>query len=188
MQQTDQQIIESTDHWLQQVVIGLNLCPFAKHPYQNQQIHLTISHANSEQSLLTDLATQAEALLAMPPNKRETTVVIIKNYLEDFDDYNQFLDLADDLLASMGWQKALQIASFHPKYQFAGTDTEDAENLTNRSPFPLLHIIRQASIESALKHFTNTPESIFENNIQTVENLSTTQKQTLFPYIFPKNN
>lgn len=187
MQQTDEKIIQTVDKWLQNVVIGLNLCPFAKHPYQLNRVHLTTSHAKTEQELLTDLATQACELLAMPISERETTVLIVSDFLQDFLDYNQFLDLADWLLEENGWQEDLQIASFHPDYQFAGTHPQDAQNLTNRSPFPLLHLIRQDSIEKALQHFPDSPESIFETNIETVENLTDKDKQQLFPFLKADN-
>lgn len=181
--QKDEQIIQTIDTWLQQVVIGLNLCPFAKHPYQQQQIHFAVSQASQEEALLNDLHHEAKTLLDMPPTQRETTLIILKNSLQNFDDYNQFLDLSDQLLNTMNWENQLQIASFHPDYQFAGTQPQDAQNLTNRSPYPILHLIRQTSIEHALSHYPNPPETIFENNIQTVEGLNAQQKATLFPFL-----
>lgn len=183
MQQTDEKIIQTVDKWLQDVVIGLNLCPFAQHPYQLKRVHLTVSHANTEKALLEDLASQASELLTMPVSERETTVIVVTDLLEEFYDYNQFLDLADWLLEENNWQESLQIASFHPDYQFAGTAPQDAQNLTNRSPFPLLHLIRQDSIEKALQHFPISPESIFETNIETVENLTDQEKRQLFPFL-----
>lgn len=170
--------------WLEEVVIGLNLCPFAKRPFEQQQVHFAVSHARSEAELLETLHQQAQQLIEKPASERETTVLIIENFLQDFLDYNQFLDLAEGLLEQMNWQDELQIASFHPDYQFAGTHPEDAENLTNRAPFPILHLIRQASIEKVLAHYPQDPESIFENNIQTMQNLTPQQKRTLFAYLF----
>lgn len=182
--QTDAQTLQTVETWLKEVVIGLNLCPFAKRPWTHQQIHLQISHANNDEALLEDLALAIEELLALPIQERETTVLIVADYLQSFDDYNQFLDWADALIDQQNWRGTIQIASFHPNYQFAGTAPEDAENLTNRAPYPLLHILREESLEKALAHYPHDPESIFENNIRCVQNLSEDEKRRLFPYFF----
>jgi hypothetical protein len=178
----DQQTIEAQIRtWLEQVVIGLNLCPFAAHPYQNQQVHIAISPCTDKLCLLTQLQSELEHLEQHPTI--ETTVLVIPNLLQDFDDYNQFLDLVDDLIAQQGWEGVFQVASFHPNYQFGGTQPEDAENLTNRAPYPILHLLREASLEHALEH-TAHPEEIFERNIATVQALSETEKAKLFPHLF----
>ncbi|MBO1927870.1 DUF1415 domain-containing protein [Thiomicrorhabdus sp. 6S2-11] len=184
MTASNQPIIQEVETWLQQVVIGLNLCPFAKHPWQNQQVHIAISHASNDENLLQDLATEITELLALPSKQRDTTILVVANYLKTFDDYNQFLAWTDALIAQQGWQGEVQIASFHPDYQFANTLPDDAENLTNRAPYPLLHILREASLEKALQHYPHDPETIFENNIHAVQNLSEEQKVKLFPYLF----
>lgn len=184
MSQTHTKMRQDVEKWLQNVVIGLNLCPFAKHPFDNQQIHFGISNADNEADLLHDLASECQALIEIPVIQRETTVLIVANCLHNFYDYNQFLEDAEQLLEQMGWSEDLQIASFHPNYQFGGTVPEDAENLTNRAPYPILHLIRQSSIEKALAHYPHDPETIFENNIRCVQNLSEQQKRELFPYLF----
>ncbi len=120
-----------------------------------------------------------------PPQKRETTVIIIPNHLQSFDDYNQFLDYADKLLEQEDWLGIFQIASFHPQYQFGGTQPDDAENLTNRAPYPLLHLIREESLEDALEKYPN-PEAIPDNNIQCMKDLTQEQKLKLFPHLFTK--
>ncbi|WP_127470394.1 DUF1415 domain-containing protein [Thiomicrorhabdus aquaedulcis] len=178
----DQQTIEARIRaWLEQVVIGLNLCPFAAHPYQNDQVHIAISPCTDKLCLLTQLQTELHTLEQQP--SIETTVLVIPNLLHDFDDYNQFLDLVDDLVAQQGWEGIFQVASFHPHYQFGGTQPEDAENLTNRAPYPILHLLREDSLERALENHPN-PQAIFEHNIATVQALSDTEKAKLFPHLF----
>ncbi|BBP45422.1 hypothetical protein THMIRHAS_07950 [Thiosulfatimonas sediminis] len=184
---SEHDIHQQLEHWLEQVVIGLNLCPFAKHPWQKGQVHIAISRATNDADLLTDLATEITDLLARPAAERDTTIIAVTDYLQTFEDYNQFLDWVDALLAQQNWQGAVQIASFHPHYQFADTAADDAENLTNRAPYPLLHILREASLEKALQHYPEDPETIFANNIDTVQNLTDEQKRSLFPHLFSSN-
>jgi len=169
--------------WLEQVVIGLNLCPFASKPYQDQQIRLATSRCNDETCLLTELATELARLAQKEPNEVETTLLIIPNMFSHFSDYNQFLNHVDALIEQLDYEGIFQVASFHPDYQFGGTLPEDDENLTNRAPYPILHLIREASLERVLKHYPN-PESIPENNITRVTNLTDQEKQQLFPYLF----
>lgn len=178
-----QTIENSVQRWLEEVVIGLNLCPFAAKPQRKQQIRLSVSTARTEQQLLSDL--QAELLLldSTAPGALETTLLIIPNMLAEFEEYNQFLDLTDALLQQYNWQGHYQIASFHPHYRFAGTGNDDAENLTNRSPYPILHILREASLEKALQNYP-APEHIPERNINKIKNLSLSEVQKYFPYLF----
>ena len=178
-EQTESQV----RHWLEQVVIGLNLCPFAAKPYQAQQIRIHISEAHSENELLSDLSSELALLAEKAAKEIETTLLVIPNSLQTFDDYNQFLDEVDATLEQEGYEGTFQIASFHPNYQFGGTEPDDDENLTNRAPYPILHLIREASLERALKHYPN-PELIPENNIKRVCTLTLEQKQKLFPYLF----
>ncbi len=176
-------IIEQVNTWLDDVVIGLNLCPFAAKPQRQQQIHLEVCNANTDAGLLEHLQNALLDLEKLQNNERETTVLIIANHLNDFDDYNQFLDYADALLEQEGWHGIFQIASFHPQYQFADTQPEDAENLTNRAPFPLLHLIREESLQDALAKYPN-PENIPEDNIRCMQNLNEAEKKQLFPFLF----
>jgi uncharacterized protein len=182
-------IITQVEQWLDQVVIGLNLCPFAAEPRKHQKIRITLSTATNPRKNPTDLLADLQAELCLlsqtPATDLETSLLIIPHGLEDFDDYNDFLYLADRLLKHFGWEGEFQIASFHPHYQFADTQPDDAENLTNRSPYPLLHILREASIETALAHYPN-PETIPQRNIEQVRNLSKVQRQQLFPRLFKK--
>ncbi|MDG6773434.1 DUF1415 domain-containing protein [Thiomicrorhabdus sp. ZW0627] len=170
-------------NWLQQVVIGLNLCPFASKPYLDNQVRIAVSDCTDDACLLEDLLGELQYLDGHKPQEVETTLIVIPGMLEDFYDYNDFLDSAEALLGDGGWAGTYQIASFHPHYQFAGTQPEDSENLTNRAPYPVLHLIREASLEKALKHYPN-PEMIPERNIETVEKLTDEQKHNLFPFLF----
>ncbi|WP_373018140.1 DUF1415 domain-containing protein [Thiomicrorhabdus sp.] len=177
------EIEQQIRNWLQQVVIGLNLCPFAAKPYLDNQVRIAISDCRDEACLLNDLNDELKNLDAHNPQEVETTLVVLPDMLGDFYDYNEFLDLAEALLEEGGWSGTYQIASFHPHYQFAGTQPEDSENLTNRSPYPVLHLIREASLEKALQYYPD-PETIPDKNIETVQNLTDAQKKSLFPYLF----
>ncbi len=180
--------VQATQHWLEAVVIGLNLCPFAAKPNRLNQIRITVCEADEceneyEDKILACLQQELETLDAHQADQIETTLIVLPNALSQFDQYNQFLDYADFLLQRGGWEGTYQIASFHPDYCFADAQPDDDENLTNRSPYPILHLIREASLEDAIRKYPNT-ESIPEINIERVESLSETEKARLFPYLF----
>lgn len=179
----DNQLITQTQHWLEEVVIGLNLCPFAAKPNRNKQIKIEISHAETEEKLLEDILAQLMTLDSTTAEQLETTLVVIPDMLQDFYDYNLFLDWVDALIKQQNWEGVFQVATFHPDYCFGGAHPDDDENLTNRSPLPVLHLIREQSMERVLKHYPD-PESIPENNIQRVESLSDEEKCRLFPHLF----
>lgn len=162
--------IEDTRRWLERAVIGLNLCPFAKSVHVKGQIHYAVSHARTPAALLQDLTRELIALLAMDASVRDTTLLIAPECLADFLDFNDFLADADQALIDLELDGVLQIASLHPKYQFAGTREDDITNFTNRSPYPTLHLLREDSIDRAVQAFPEA-ESIFEKNIQTMERL-----------------
>lgn len=167
--------------WLDDVVIGLNLCPFAAKPRRQQQIHLDI-YSGNENELISYLVNALEELDTISASERETTLIVLTHSLQSFDDYNQFLADADWVIERGGWSGIYQVASFHPDYQFAGSHSQAAENLTNRSPFPILHLLREASLEQVLERYPN-PDHIPEDNIKRVESLSQQEKQRLFPYL-----
>jgi hypothetical protein len=173
-------IIQETQDWLIKAVIGLNLCPFAKAVHVKEQIKYVVSEATSVEKLLEDLAEELEFLAEVSREKTDTTLLIHPKVLGDFLDYNDFLELADQLLEDLDLDGELQIASFHPQYQFAGTDIDDVTNFTNRSPYPTLHLIREDSIDEAVKAFPEA-EAIFETNMQTMEKLGTDGWLKLFP-------
>lgn len=179
----DEQIIDDVRQWLDEVVIGQQLCPFAAKPRDENRVRIALSHATDEEALLKDLQAELERLSDTPAAELETTLLAIPDLLEDFEDYNDFLDLVDMWLEQFGWEGEMQVASFHPHYQFADTEADDAGNLTNRSPWPLLHIIREESLEQALEHFPDA-EAIPERNIKRMRALSAEERQRLFPYLF----
>ncbi|HHT00583.1 MAG TPA: DUF1415 domain-containing protein [Thiomicrospira sp.] len=180
-----QHILNEVNQWLDKVVIGLNLCPFASRPYQQKQIRFTVSQCNTQACLLEDLQNELILLAETKAESIETTLVIVPNMLDDFYDYNDFLEYVDALIEDNEWQGIFQVATFHPNYQFAGTEPEDAENLTNRAPYPILHLLREESLEKAIAHYPH-PEQIPENNIETVSNLTLEQKISLFAHTFKK--
>jgi hypothetical protein len=137
-------------------VIDLNLCPFAKREVLRERVRFSLSTVESEERLLEELAFELQHLC--DHDDFETTLLIHPNVLQDFSDYNQFLDLADALIDQLGLRGELQIASFHPDYQFSGTSPNDAENYSNRSPVPLLHILREASLEQVIEQHSDTEE------------------------------
>ncbi|MEE9446564.1 MAG: DUF1415 domain-containing protein [Arenicellales bacterium] len=158
---SDQQTIQPVKNWLETIVIGLNLCPFAQREFIQNTIHYCVSEANTETALLTDLHIELNRLIAQP--KIETTLLIHSKVLTNFDDYNQFLNLADNLLETLDLSEQFQIASFHPDYQFAGTEFDDAENYSNRAPYPILHLLRQASLSHAIEHHPDVNQIPLDN-------------------------
>ena len=164
-------------HWLESVVIELNLCPFAKRELINDRVRFAKTDARTDVQLLQALEAELEHLSATPAV--ETTLLIHRHVLEDFADYNQFLGLADGLLEQMDLLGVFQIASFHPDYQFADTQADDAENYTNRSPYPLLHILREDSLARAIKH-TSDVDQIPLRNIQKMNQLGAEKLKDLF--------
>jgi len=140
-----QTVIDATRRWIASVVIGLDLCPFAQRVFMADTIHYVVTDADNEQALLADLARELEALATTPIARVETTLLIHPNALNNFYDYNAFLDRGDRLIGELGLRGTIQLASFHPDYQFADAEPDDVENYTNRSPYPMLHLLREAS-------------------------------------------
>lgn len=163
-------VIQVTRRWLERAVIGLNLCPFAKSVHVKGQIHYVVSPATDTAALRQELRRELEALHATDPEVRDTTLLIVPGCLQDFLDFNDFLGEAEAVLAELDLQGVLQIASFHPQFQFAGTEPDDITNYTNRAPYPILHLLREASIDRAVEAFPEA-EMIYEKNMQTLERL-----------------
>lgn len=151
-------------------MIGLNLCPFAEGVYRAGRVRFRVSEQRSAAGLLEELCFELTALQAADPQACETTLLIHPRVLADFIEYNEFLDVCDTTLAQLGLEGELQVASFHPQYQFAGTGPEDVENCTNRSPYPMLQVLREASIERAIAAVPDTDE-IYRRNIRTMRDL-----------------
>lgn len=166
----DEQIIGATRNWLEKAVIGLNLCPFAKAVHVKQQIRYVVSNATTPEALLETLMDELQTLSDADPEQVDTTLLIHPFVLTDFLDYNEFLDVVDAAVEDMQLDGELQVASFHPQYQFADTHIDDVSNYTNRAPYPTLHLLREASIERAVEAFPQASE-IFDKNIETLEAL-----------------
>jgi uncharacterized protein len=141
-----QSITEITRGWISSVVIGLNLCPFARRVFQADLIRYVVSEATNEDELLAKLSAELQSLAKAPLSQTETTLIIHPLALGNFLEFNDFLTIADKLLARLELRGTIQIASFHPDYQFEGTEPDDVENFTNRSPYPMLHLLREESI------------------------------------------
>ena len=167
---TAEEIVARTRQWLERAVIGLNLCPFAKAVYVKEQIRYAVSRAETPEALLADLTTEFQALVAADAAAIDTTLLIHPQVLTDFLDYNDFLGVADAAVAELGLEGVLQIASFHPQYRFADAGPDDVENYTNRSPYPMLHLLREASVDRAVAAFPDAAE-IYERNMETLRRL-----------------
>jgi hypothetical protein len=180
-------IIAQTQQWLTDVIVGLNLCPFAKRVVLADSIRLVVSESQTDEALLEEFVLEIERLENTDIEKVETTLLIIPKMLTDFEDYNQFLDLIDNLLLQFNWQGIFQIASFHPDYCFADASPDASENLTNRSPYPILHILREDSVTKAIAQYPDV-DGVSERNIKRVAGLSDKEKQQLFPYLLATDN
>lgn len=167
---TDEQVLIQTKHWLEKAVIGLNLCPFAKAVYVKNQVRLVVSHARHADDLLEELDRELDLLVATPASEIDTTLLIHPTLFEDFLDFNDFLEVAEGVVDEHALEGVVQLASFHPKFQFDGTKADDISNYTNRAPFAMLHLLREESVEKAVEAFPDA-ESIFEQNIATLEKL-----------------
>lgn len=163
-------LIAETVTWLEKAVIGLNLCPFAKSVHVKKQIRYVVCDASTPEELLRVLMDELQRLSDTSPEAVDTTLLIHPNVLTDFEDFNEFLDVADAALEDLDLVGELQVASFHPQYQFADTHINDIDNYTNRSPYPTLHLIREDSIERAVEAFPDAAD-IFEKNIATLRAL-----------------
>ncbi len=176
--------IASTCQWLKSFVIEYNICPFAHREYQKDSIHFTVIADDSSENFLTALATECEYLDSNPAT--ETTLLIFPDGLRSFDAFLNFLDIAQQLLIDQGYEGIYQLASFHPQYRFANSAKDDAANYTNRSPYPMLHIIRETSIERVLENYPN-PENIPSKNIQLTRQLGTQKLQAILAVCLSDN-
>lgn len=164
----DERVVDSVRQWVESFVVELNLCPFAKRELVNNRIRFVVKNVETEELLLTELQTELELLnndLSI-----ETTLLIHPQILQNFYNYNQFLSFTDSLLVEMNLEGVYQIASFHPDYQFGGTDPDDVENYTNRSPYPMLHLLREDSLEKAIANYPDV-DQIPTRNIELMNSL-----------------
>ncbi|PVY56824.1 MULTISPECIES: DUF1415 domain-containing protein [unclassified Simplicispira] len=169
---------QDTVRWLERAVIGLNLCPFAKGVHGKGQIHYVVSSATEGAQLLQELGDELKALAEISPEERDTTLLIAPACFPDFLDFNDFLELADQLLNALDLEGILQIASFHPAFQFGGTTVDDVTNCTNRAPYPTLHLLREDSIDRAVAAFPEA-ETIYERNMKVLEEMGAEGWQAL---------
>jgi len=165
-----QRIIDETRQWVERAVIGLNLCPFAKAVQVKNQVRYAASDATDAEGVLADLEDELLLLAQADPAQLDTTLLILPDALDDFYEFNDFADLSDRLLKRMRLVGELQVATFHPAFQFADTGPDDIENCTNRSPHPVLHLLREDSIDRAVEAFGDAAE-IYEKNIDTLRRL-----------------
>lgn len=177
-------VIAAIRNWVLDVVIAFNLCPFAKRELVKNRVRFQLSTATDEEALLRDL--EAELMLIQCTPEIETTLLIHPDVLQDFFDFNQFLDRADSRLAQLKLKGVFQIASFHPDYQFGGTEGDDAENYTNKSPYPVLHILREASLDAAVAHYPEV-DLIPERNIALLEGVGSLKLSALLHNCRPKS-
>lgn len=171
-----QAVVQATRRWVEDVVIDLNLCPFARRELINNRIRFAVTDVQTPDALLGDL--QRELMKLVDDDRIETTLLVHPGVLQDFHDYNDFLSVADGLLEILELEGVIQIASFHPHYQFAGTAADAAENHTNRSPWPMLHLLREASLERAIAAYPDT-DAIPQRNIERVEALGANHMKAL---------
>jgi hypothetical protein len=162
---------ERTRHWVERMVIGLQLCPFARKPYAAGTVRFRVSRADSPNRLRSDLVEEMQLLTREPREVIETTLLIHPWTFSDFDDFNAFLDVVDDCLRELDLEGVVQVASFHPDYLFAGSDRDDVSNATNRSPYPMLHLLREQSLSEALDRFEGDPATIPARNVALLESL-----------------
>jgi hypothetical protein len=167
---TDQDVLNQTRQWLEKAVIGLNLCPFAKAVYVKNQVRLVVSHARHADDLLDELDRELDLLVATPAEEIDTTLLVHPTLFDDFLDFNDFLEIAEGVVNEHGLEGVLQLVSFHPKFQFDGTEPDDISNYTNRAPFAILHLLREESVQRAVEVFPEA-ETIFEENVKTMEKL-----------------
>ena len=167
---TNEQVLAQTRHWLEKAVIGLNLCPFAKAVYVKNQVRLVVSHARHADDFLEELDRELDLLVATPASEIDTTLLIHPTLFEDFLDFNDFLEVAEGVVDEHELEGVVQLASFHPRFQFDGTEPDDIGNYTNRAPFSMLHLLREDSVQKAVEAFPEA-EAIFEQNIATLEKL-----------------
>lgn len=176
---SDDEVIAVTRQWVEKAVIGLNLCPFSHAPYRKGRVRLQVSQAQDVESLLQAVAEELQFLSQISEDEVETALLIHPHVLNDFLDFNDFLDLADALLEEMDLVGEWQIASFHPDYQFADSPPDDMANYTNRSPYPTLHFLRGSSIDRAVESMADT-DSIYRRNIERLRGLGMTGWQALW--------
>lgn len=176
--------IEATLTWLQNVIVGYNICPFAKRELDKGSVNFQVDDSTDLEQCLLNLIIECEKLDHQPDI--ETSLLIYTGAYNEFDDYLDFLNLAETLMADQGYEGIYQLASFHPDYCFEDAAPDDAANYTNRSPYPMLHLLREESLEQALAHYPN-PENIPQHNIALTRELGLAKMKMLLAACYPSN-
>jgi uncharacterized protein len=168
---TDEQVLADTRRWIEKAVIGLNLCPFARAVYVKNQVRIVVSHARHLDAFLDELDSELDLLVNTPSEQIDTTLLVHPALFPDFFVFNDFLNVVDDVVAEHDLEGVIQVASFHPQFQFEGVDADDISNATNRAPYPMLHLLREDSVERAVASEGGDAEAIVERNVRTLREL-----------------
>ena len=164
-------VLAATRHWIEKAVIGLNLCPFARAVYVKNQVRIVVSTARHLDAFLDDLDRELDLLVNTPAEEIDTTLLVHATLFPDFEVFNDFLNVVDDVVAEHELEGVIQVAPFHPLFQFEGTAPDDVTNATNRAPFPTLHLLREDSVERAIETAGGDADAIVERNLQTLRDL-----------------
>ncbi len=175
--------VEKVSEWLRNIVIGLNFCPFARKPYEEKRVNIAVCFAEDNDSILEAVLSELIKLENHSADTLETTLLVLPRAFNDFLIFNDFLHVLEDVLQMEGFEGVFQIASFHPNYQFAGTKADDRENYTNRAPYPILHFLREESVEKALELHPD-PDAIPEKNIQCLTQMTEEEFKKIFTFLF----
>jgi hypothetical protein len=168
---SDNTVLADTHHWIEKAVIGLNLCPFARSVYVKNQVRIVVSQARHLDAFLDELDRELDLLQATPADEIDTTLLVHPTLFPDFEVFNDFQNVVDDVVAEHELEGIIQVASFHPQFQFEGTAPDDVTNCTNRAPYPTLHLLREDSVERAIASDAGNAEQIVERNLQTLRDL-----------------
>jgi len=168
---TDEQVLADICHWLEKAVIGLNLCPFARSVYVKNQVRIVVSQARHLDAFLDDLDRELDLLVNTPADQIDTTLLVHPTLFPHFEVFNDFQNVVDDVVAEHELEGVIQVAHFHPDFQFEGTDANDVTNFTNRAPYPVLHLLREDSVERAVASEGGDAEAIVERNLKTLRDL-----------------
>lgn len=168
---TDDDVLNRTREWVEKAVIGLNLCPFARAVWVKNQVRVVVSRARHVDAFLDELDRELDLLASTPAEQIDTTLLVHPTLFPDFELFNDFLNIVDDVVAEHDLEGVIQVAPFHPAFQFEGTEPDDITNATNRSPFPILHLLREDSVERAVATDGGDAEAIVERNLQTLRDL-----------------
>jgi len=176
---TDEQVLADTRHWIEKAVIGLNLCPFARSVYVKNQVRIVVSRARHLDGFLDELDRELDLLVNTPAEEVDTTLLVHPTLFPDFFVFNDFMNVVDDVVAEHELEGVIQVANFHPQFQFEGVEPDDISNATNRAPYPTLHLLREESVERAVASDAGDAEKIVERNIATLRELGAAGLQAL---------